>query len=702
MFRHWGIALALLFAVNVSALDLVIGGCEIPALAENGADYVDHQRWDFEVTVNGNQHDFWLADCNAKITDIPDAEYSIRYRASGAVGVGPWLSLGTWTVENDRIVGSENPALGAQKRFWFDVNPQDYVEPWTVDGSLLAVGQGVDMDATYVASDYRLATDTSTTESVKTTRHSLNGSGSDRGVIAIIYTPRFAVRTLSAVTLDGVVATSIFSTGVSVDGGMAVSVAVAYWSDADEPGSSGTYDLVATWSGTVKSHAALLIEVRDADQATMLAGLDSDFATDQSPTYDISSTVSNQSGKLGITVLAQGDSSDPGDPSGSVNPTGTTLLIDKGYNNTTSDDGVLAVAYDADIASDSEAYQWTADSNVGTIDSIVTLSFAVNGASGGGPTTHEVSATENLAVDSAEGVQWAVEASGEDGFSASTVESAAQVCDVSRDESAQFADVDACELSMDLDVSESFVVSDTDSVEAIFAVDVVASIVVSDAVDVSALFEADSSESLSVSDIDGVLQVALGSIDESVAIATVQTGTVGAATINVSADEALVLASVEVAAQAADVSVVEAVDIASVEGVAQTIVAQVAESLAVNDLRSVALNIAASVVESLAASDSSTLVVSIEGSVVESVGLSSLESASADFSADAAFSLAINDAVLAQAIYESGLTEAVTITEVNTEAGVVFDITTPSGRACRVISQGRVVVVESGSRTVKL
>ena len=142
MFRP-GIILALLFAVHVNALDLLVDGCEFPKVTESGDDYTIHQHWEFEVGINGRQQSFWLYECYAKIENVPDANYSIRYRGVGTAGEGPWQSLGDWTVENGRIVGNENPALGAQKRFWFDVNPTDYVEPWTVDASLLDVGSAI-------------------------------------------------------------------------------------------------------------------------------------------------------------------------------------------------------------------------------------------------------------------------------------------------------------------------------------------------------------------------------------------------------------------------------------------------------------------------------------------------------------------------------------------------------------------------------
>ena len=132
------------------------------------------------------------------------------------------------------------------------------------------------------------------------------------------------------------------------------------------------------------------------------------------------------------------------------------------------------------------------------------------------------------------------------------------------------------------------------------------------------------------------------------------------------------------------------------------VAASVAESLAVTETNSASRIIAAAIVESLTANDSSTILVTIDGVVSESIGLSGIESTQVSHSVDSVFGLAIAEAVLAQSIVEAGLTESVTITEVNTDAGVVFDITTPSGRTCRVIGQGRTVVVENGSRTVKL
>ena len=262
MYCRWRIILALLFAVNVSALDLVIGGCELPSVTESGADYVGHERWDFEVTVNGQQFDFWLSDCSAKITNIPNATYSIRYRASGDAGYGSWLSLGTWTIENDRIAGSENPELGSQKRFWFEIDPDGYVEPWTLDGSQLEVGEPVAI----TVNNHQTGTLSFSSDSDLTLSSYNVGAGSDRVLVVYVQTEQGGgPSTVSSVEYGGS-GGDAFTSADSINEGINHG-SMWYLNEADIGSGSQTKDILITFSGSTAQASAHAIWLDSASQS---------------------------------------------------------------------------------------------------------------------------------------------------------------------------------------------------------------------------------------------------------------------------------------------------------------------------------------------------------------------------------------------------------------------------------------------------
>ena len=349
---------------------------------------------------------------------------------------------------------------------------------------------------------------------------------------------------------------------------------------------------------------------------------------------------------------------------------------------------------------------------------IILVEYAA--ASGG--TTHEVSASEDIGLDSAESVSWAIEADSAEALGLASVDTVLQVSEVARVEpavvtssesaghaaevdcveSAVVSSYETCLISADLSAAESISVGEANSVTAVFSADITVALAVTSNEDVAAVFESTLAESAGFNSVEEVAHTAAVSTGESISIASVETGAVGASTIDVDVAETIAAASVEAVQQVAVVDDAESISVGSVDSAVQVVAASSAEALVVSESNSASRIIAAAIVESLTANDSSTILVTIDGVISESIGLAGIESAQISHSVDSVFGLAITEAFLAQAIVEAGLTESVSITEVNTDAGVVFDITTPSGRTCRVIGQGRTVVVENGSRTVKL
>lgn len=234
----------------------------------------------------------------------------------------------------------------------------------------------------------------STLETTKSGTVTIDGSGSDRLIIAVFGANRSYYRTLSSATLDGVKPDGIIELGV--DGGQAVAGQVAYWLNTNNPGSSSV-TLSATYSGNVTGSLVHVVELTGTDQTATLSSASTTTATDENDGTTHAATLTNESGEFVLSWTAFADSGGF-DASGSSAPSSNLTEIQDEYATNLR----VSVGYDLSCASTSENYSWTISANgTAQVDSIVVGAVAVYAASGGDTSVSATTATLTLTEQAA-------------------------------------------------------------------------------------------------------------------------------------------------------------------------------------------------------------------------------------------------------------------------------------------------------------
>lgn len=181
---------------------------------------------------------------------------------------------------------------------------------------------------------------------------SLDGSGTDRLIVASVSASDSALRTLTSMTVGGVSVADIVNTGI--DGGSrAIHHCFGHILDADDPG-AGTQTMDPTWSGSAGPTVYSLVELAGVDQTTPLGTAAVNTDVDVVDSGSVAVTLNGHSGKFALVFVASGSANNNDEFGGHTLPAAATLIGTWEYNTTR-----VSIGYISAVASASESLSFT-------------------------------------------------------------------------------------------------------------------------------------------------------------------------------------------------------------------------------------------------------------------------------------------------------------------------------------------------------
>lgn len=212
-----------------------------------------------------------------------------------------------------------------------------------------------------------------------TATHNLSGTGSNRLIVAIMTGQDGDANDLSSVSLGGNAGTILGSFSHEEPGERAVQLAVAYWLDADHPGSG---DQVLEWefNGGSFSSVSTVMEFRGVDQASPVSVANNSTSSNvTADNLDTAVGFTGEAGGLGIVALAGVEENN--DSLSSDNQAHACTNIDSEEDDDTEFSVGRGIWLDTEVASDSQSYSLSASSDGTSELNWTAVAFALRPAS---------------------------------------------------------------------------------------------------------------------------------------------------------------------------------------------------------------------------------------------------------------------------------------------------------------------------------
>jgi hypothetical protein len=211
-------------------------------------------------------------------------------------------------------------------------------------------------------------------------------TGSDRLLMVHPTCVQGAERSLGTCTINGISASHIDNTGLSVDGGLAAQGNYAYFNEAAivSIGGAGSYAVVVEWGGSSSQESLIVSELKNVDQTSSVGTVSGSTiskatATNQADGSTITANLTGAAAKFVYSWVVTADSATQTGSGGNSPSANLTEQIENPVARQR-----MSIATDDSAASSNEDYSWTFSVNgSASVDSIVLAAVVINAAAGG-------------------------------------------------------------------------------------------------------------------------------------------------------------------------------------------------------------------------------------------------------------------------------------------------------------------------------